>query len=431
MYVMIKLINFCKKIFLPNKWLFLIIFLALTIRLIYFINIKPWNEYYFIQKLDKGDAGEYQLLAETIVKTGKYPENIYLDTYRGPIFPLYISFIYLVFGIKHYLVLASQILLNIISIIFIYLICEKIFNKKLISLIAASFYSFEPNVIMLTMEYGTETLHATLLIISVYYLIMGIKFNKKNYLAISGLFFGITALTRPISLYFYILCIIFIFLFTIGNLSDKFKYATFFIAFYFIALFPWMYRNYKVYNHFSSNTFQGNAVLYYAGLTKHHLTGISTDMIFIDYLNSLDSIRKEKNMINPFEIDEQKQIIGFDYLKNNIISYIPLHIKGIFRYFIAPLFNNKYTFIFRIIFGFYFFVIYSLAIFGIWKMFKNKQYFFVLFFISIMFYFSFLTGIIGRARYRLPVTAFYLIFAAAGAYFIINRLFDRKIDYEK
>lgn len=414
-----------KNIFQNNKWLLAIVFVAFSVRVIYFLSVKPWESSFFEQKSDKVDSEEYHILAKMIVENGCYPENIYLDTYRTPVFPMYIALFYFLFGIKPYVVLITHILLNLISIIFIFLITEKIFNNKTVSLIASFLYAFEPNIVKLVAEFGTETLHATLLIISVYYLIAGLKDKKNIYIIVSGVFFGITVLTRPISFYFYFLCILFIFFFPYEKRKIKYKYVLLFITFYFISIAPWMYRNYKVYDHYSTNTFQGNAMMYYAEITKCYETGIPFDSVNKEYLNVLNKICEENRIKNPFDVDKQKGILGFNYIIQHLDVYIPLHLKGMLKFFIAPLNNEKYSYMSKIILASYFLIIYTSFLVGNYGMIKEKKHYYIISFNVLIFYFSFLTGIIGRARYRLPTTAFYLIIIAYGIYYITNKYKER------
>lgn len=410
-----------KNFLYKNKWIISILILSLLVRLIYFLSIKSWEDSFILEKVSSADASEYQLIACKIIENGGYPSNIYLDIYRTPVFPLYIALFYLIFGIKPFIVLFSYVLLNAISVMFLYLLCKKIFNNNTIALIASAFYALEPNIIKLTTEFGTETLHATLLIISVYYFIAGLKDKKNYFIIISAVFFGITALTRPISLYFYLICLLSISFYPRENVRFKLKYIILFISFYFISIAPWMYRNYVVYNHFSSNAFQGNAVLFNAGVIKSYETGIRVDSTHIQLKNELDKVCKENNITNPFEIDKQKQILGYNYLINHLDIYLKYYIKGMLNFFISPLNNPRYSVKSKIFVFIYFLFIYSLSLIGIYKLIKDRQYYYLLFLLVLIFYFCFFTGNLGVARYRAPTTAFYIILSSyATCYFLNN-----------
>jgi 4-amino-4-deoxy-L-arabinose transferase-like glycosyltransferase len=404
------------------KWLFAILLVAFIVRVAYFIYEKPWESNYIKQLEYRGDAKEYQRLAGKILETGTYPENYFLDTYRTPVFPIYVAAIYLIFGIKPHLVFFSHIILHLIIICFLFLLCRKLFLNMAIALIASALYALEPNIIKLVMEFGTETLHATLLIVSVYFFVSGLKENKLFNISVSAIFFGLTALTRPVNLYFYILCIILIVLYPGKILRLKLKTILLFGLFYFISISPWMYRNYKVYDHFSTNAFQGTAVYYNAIIVKSYVTGISMDSVIGEFVSNVDKICQEKNITNPFEMDKEKENYGMNYLKVHPGTYIVLHLKGMVKFFIAPLNNEKYSLKSKVVLSFYFAFIYIFSIIGIIIIIKKKQYYYLFTLVSIIFYFWFITGIIGLSRYRMPTTPFYLILCAIGIYFIFEKL---------
>jgi|WetSurMetagenome_2_1015567.scaffolds.fasta_scaffold19760_3 4-amino-4-deoxy-L-arabinose transferase-like glycosyltransferase len=410
------------KILKNNKWLSAILLVALIIRIFYFLNSKPWESSFMESQFTYNDSRGYHNLAVKIVETKSFPVNISLDTYRTPIFPLYIAFFYLIFGIKPYTVLFSYIILNLISVVFIYLLTKKLFNNKILSLIAVVLYAFEPNIIRLTIEFGTEILHATLMIISVYYFVVGLKDKKYSSIIISGILFGISVLTRPVNLYFYILCIIFILSYREIIMKQRIKIALLFVSAYLLSISPWMLRNYIEYGYFSTCAVQGSQMLYNAGVTKSYETGIRLDSINNEFHTILNNRCEEKNITNYFDIDKQSEIIGFEYLINHLNPYIYLHLKGMVKFFASPLDNIKYSFVTKILIGSYLFLIYLFYFIGIYFLFKEKEYYNILFFSSIILYFCFLTGVIGLSRYRTPTTAFYLIISAYGIYFLFNKL---------
>lgn len=400
-----------------NKYLLTILLVALTVRIAYLMSIKPWSGSYANDVLNYGDASEYNTIAKILVEEHKYPDNIFLDVYRTPVFPLYISIFYFLFGIKPYLIIISHLVLNLIAIISIYLLCNKLFGNKTISLFASALYALEPNVIKLVSEFGTETLHATFLIVSFYIFIKGLKDKKFLYIGVSGIIFGITALTRPINLYYYIPLILYILFFPNEKIKMKIKYVLIFIAFYFLTISPWMFRNYSVYGYFSTNVFQGNAIMYNAGLTKSYETGLSTDITHKEFLDELTNICETNKIQNQFEIEKVKNKLGTDYILGHLGTYIKLHLKGMLLFFISPLNNSNYGLLSKIVVFIYLSIIYLFCSIGLYYLIKHINYYILIVLFSTIFYFCFLTGILGISRYRLPTTAFYLIIASYGLYY--------------
>ncbi len=402
-----------------NKWLLLIIFIAVIVRIVYFFNVKPWESSFLESQMSYNDSRSYHEFAIRILENKDIPKNIGHDTYRTPVFPLVIFLLYFIFGIKPYFVIILNFILNIISIYYVYLLTNELFNKKLISLLSSFLYAFEPNLIKLNSEFGTEILHATLLIFSIYYLVKGFNNRKYSFFVISGFLFGLTALTRPISLYFYIICIIAILLYKDLLITKRIKFALVFVLVYFITLVPWMLRNYVEYGYFSTNAVQGFQLLYLAGVTKSYVTGMDVDSVHKEFNNLLINRCNEKSISNYFEVDKQREIIALDYLSKNFNSYIYLHVKGMAKYFLSPLGNSKYSRANQIVIGLYLIFIYLMFLIGSYYLSRDKKYFALLFLLILILYFCFLTGIIGISRYRAPTSAFYLIISSYGIYYLI------------
>lgn len=404
------------EIYKKNKWLLLILLAALAIRLAYFINVKPWERNYETGTEGFGDALEYQMLAGKILENGHYPENYFLDTYRTPGFPIYIALIYFLFGAKTHYVLFSYILLSVGTAFIIYLISLKLFDKKKIALLASALFSFEPNVLKLTSEFGTETLHAFFLVLSCYFFVSALKDKKIIFLASSAVLFAVTALIRPVSLYFYLICLAFILLYPGNRFLYKIKTAILFGIIYFAAISPWMYRNYSTYGHFSTNAFQGTAMYFNAIIVRAYVTGIPQDSSIVLTVNDVNKICEEKKLTNPFDVDREKEIYGYNYIKEHFGVYLKLHLKGMMNYFAAPLNNERYSVISKIFLWPYMMLVYFLGIYGLVKMLKMKDYYFAAFMFITVFYFWLVTGILGLARYRLPATPFFLLLSAFGIF---------------
>jgi len=414
-----------------NKWILVILFAALAVRMLYFVNIKPWDRNYSSGTEGYGDALEYQAVANKIIETGTYPENFFLDTYRTPGFPIYIAGIYYIFGVKPHYVLFSYIFLSVLTVLFIYLISKKLFDNNIIALFAAALFALEPNTIKLVTEFGTESLHGFLLIAAFYFLISGLKNEKAYIFILSAVIFGLAALTRPVNLYFYIICLALIVFYPQKKYLYKMKFALLFGLVYFLTITPWMYRNYRTYGHFSTNAFQGTAVYYNAILVKAYAEKLTMDTAMVKVVNDVNNICEEKKLTNPFDIDREKEIYGYNYINEHKTEYAVLHAKGMINFFAAPLNNENYSFSNKLVIGIYLGFIYVFSFVGIISLLKRKYYFLIASFLSVIFYFWFVTGILGLSRYRLPATLFYIIFCAAGIYYTSEyvklKLLNKKI----
>ena len=59
-------------------------------------------------------------------------------------------------------------------------------------------------------------------------------------------------------------------------------------------------------------------------------------------------------------------------------------------------------------------LIYLAALFGFFSMLKAKEYFALFLLLGLSFYFTFLIGIVGSPRFRIPIVPFYSIITASG-----------------
>ncbi|MCK4662448.1 MAG: glycosyltransferase family 39 protein [Bacteroidales bacterium] len=408
------------NILIKYKFLFYIIFITLIVESAYFMYDKPWQQKTIEQKFIHGDANSYHTLAINIVEKGKFPVYSGWDTFRTPGFPLYISFFYLVFGIKPWIIIFSQIFLHVFTIVFIYFLTKQIFNNK-IALISSILYAFEPNAIKLTMQFGTETLHAFLFIVSIYMFFRVINQNWFVNQILCGLLLGFTTLVRPINYYFTLLILFYLLLNQWKN--RKYLYSKmFFIVFaYLLTITPWLYRNFNNYGYFKLSSNKSDVLFVNIARFKALKTNSTETKIFNDLYNKAYNKYDINEKINPFEFDKANTFIALNIIRKNILSYSIFHVKGMIKFFISPLNNKSYNIGLKIIIAMYFSIIYIFLLYGFYLLLMNKQYYILVVFFSIIFYFSFFTGPVSVSRYRIPTTPFYLIISSYAFYkFYLN-----------
>ena len=73
-------------------------------------------------------------------------------------------------------------------------------------------------------------------------------------------------------------------------------------------------------------------------------------------------------------------------------------------------------------------IVYVFAVFGIWRMIKEKQALLMLFLVGSAGYFALISGIVSYARYRLPSMPFYILLASVGIVWLWEkRVMSRKL----
>jgi len=195
------------------------------------------------------DARQYNEYAINILTNVNWLSTAHWTEIREPLYPLFIAFIYSLFGIKNYLaVYIAQSLLSIVLCYLIYIFIRKAFNKfsAIIGFLIAGIYTF---YIFFTAYLIRETLVFTLLFASFYFLFSSVtcenKYNKR-YLFITAVF--LTLLFFTDARYLFFLPFLFIIFFVYKNLKESIKSYSLLLAMIFLFLIPWNVRNYIVYD---------------------------------------------------------------------------------------------------------------------------------------------------------------------------------------
>lgn len=191
------------------------------------------------------DPSDYSTLAQNLLqyKAYGYPlaNNQFKHTaFRPPGYSFFLSLIYACCDINNQLVKSVQIILDLLTILMIFLLAKKIFSPKK-ALIAAFIYAVIPEVIFFTASLHSETLSVFLLITMTYFL----SRKTKGAIAASGICWGLLCLTRPI---FIFIPLIVIATETIPNFRSRkyFSRIMIFCLMGFLTILPWTIRNYHI-----------------------------------------------------------------------------------------------------------------------------------------------------------------------------------------
>jgi 4-amino-4-deoxy-L-arabinose transferase-like glycosyltransferase len=223
-------------------WLVILLIFGFCLRVLAVIvfpdtNLQPSSDNYFFDQIAKG----------ILHGTGFHEGNLY--AYRPPLFPFFLSFIYLIFGEfpkGYYPFAIIQCVLGTISVYLLYKIVYLLSTKK-IAFIAAAIFCFFPTFVILSSQLLSENLFFFFLLLGFFYFIKSLQ-DEKIYLKIlAGLFLGIATLAREVTLYFLVFMIITMFLKKTNMKQFVFGSIIFLVAF-FAAISPWLIRNYQVFH---------------------------------------------------------------------------------------------------------------------------------------------------------------------------------------
>ena len=414
--------------------IYFILILSFIIRFIFLLlNPNYYNTHYegnlppehiYFKDYQVHDSQEYKALAINIIKKHKFSWDDEPVTFRTPFYPLFISLIFLIFGIKDFPVMFFQVIFSTITVYILYLIAKKVYNEK-VALISSILFALDPLSIFYSSLYMSETIFIFLFLVSIYFFVI------KNY-EISAIFLSLSSLTKPISLYSFLFFLPFI---------KKFKNMIFFLLIFSILPFLWTLRNYKNYKVFKFTSIDGFNLLYY---NASIFESLKKNILLQDVRDSFSKNLKDED--NPLKLSIYASKIAFNRILKEPFHYLLFHLKTSIRI----IFSTKSEDILLKIkgerketFEFYKDVIKG-NVFGIYKYiiilfcFLEVSLAFLIIFLGVFFtfikrgkfeflslflilYFFILSGMLQEARFRFPIISISYILFSAFLFKIFNK----------
>lgn len=352
----------------------------------------------------KRDAFEYDRLAISLLTKGSYVDTEGFPTARrAPLYPLFLAGVYSIFGHSYFWARVIQTILYSFLCIIVFLIGEKLFNKK-VALLSSLICVFYPNFIFFSYYGGpgfllSENLFIFLFSLSVLYFVKLYRRPTIFNAALAGSFLGLANLTRAVtSLFIFFILPWFLVCFAL-KIKEKFK-LWFIIIFSFLTIIsPWAFRNYLVFHKIVFTTQAGG--LFLTGNNPLAKGGAGRGIFTIEEYKSKLSGKNEIELEKIYFHD------GLQYLLSNPKIILPLFIKKllVFWYFKGDGLTN-----------FWYLFLLPFSLFGIFKSLKLESFrkgaFFLL---NIFLYFSFISMIFfGEPRFRYPIEPYMIIFASLG-----------------
>jgi len=433
---------------------------GLVFRILLYIIYQPANH---LDEVKSADALQYHISAKQLVNQGKFlvPDSE-VDVFRTPGYPIFIYCIYKIWGIKPYIVLFMQIFINLASVYVLYSIVRILFNNK-VGIISALLFNFEPDHLYYTFSLLTETPFVFIILSASLSLVYYLKRDKLVYLIVTSLLTGIATLIRPIAVYFPLILVLIIGFYQIhykkSGFSKTIKRIVTLIFTYVLTISPWLIRNFSLYGYPGLTSLSGQRLLYYdVAYTIKRTEKRSIDKIRGE-LDSLVTSRSDQTRLgNPFYKSKVKKEVALDYLKQHKFDYFKTQLLGMINIYssmeykaivqrflrkqVIPI-NIEYKSYdkfsvdlgrfkslppYLIIVGFFYTILlifyYATALGGLILLIKDKEYFLTFSIMGVILYFTILTGVVGVARFRLPISPFYIIFSG---YFFFSQCFGNKV----
>lgn len=259
----------------------IILVLALLVGAV--IRINGWYDGAGVNTLSTStDSVMYNTLATNLVDGNGYTGNDHMiaragepTVFYGPVFPLYLAFIYTLFGKHIPVVQFSHMALALLTVVLVYMLGARLFGR-VTGAIAAFIFAASPNIVYYNFKVLSETLY---IFIEVLVLIAMVALLQRDrpalrMLAGAGLLFGLAYLCRQT-----VIAVLFVFIpvflarFRDIGLSYLWQSLAVFIGVALLVVSPWVVRNYLVFDQIIAGTTTGPTTLWW-GTLEHKGTSL-------------------------------------------------------------------------------------------------------------------------------------------------------------
>jgi len=412
----------------------LIFILAFGIRFIYLLGTKrlPLFEFPFADAL-------YNLDWAKEIVSGKIWTKA--PFFRAPLYPFFLSFLIRIFGENLYVLRIVQMLFGSFSCVLIYFTSRRIFNSK-VALLSAIFACLYAPLIYFDLEFLDTFFIIFLDLLLIYLLLFNQKKPSSFKLLLSGIFLGLSAITRPNILLFAIFVPLGLIFYFRKEISPKkiFTFILFFAIGVFLVILPVTLVNYFAGKDSVLISWQGGINFYLgnnpqASGYKAVAPGIRTtwEGIYYDGITLAEKFSGKQLKLSQASDFWFKQ--GFDFILKEPFVALKLYLKKIalflggyeisenpnIYFFWSDPRNLLGPLLWKKIISFPGGILLPLAWLGILLALKERKRlslvlgFVLTYMLSVILFFV-------NTRFRIPVIPFLLIFSA----FAILKIFEQK-----
>lgn len=387
-----------------------IILIAVVIRTIYVIKYDPNIVY-------APDGNSYISLAENLISGKGFINSTEGFAVLPPVFPLWVAFLFSLFGKSIIAIRLSNIFFSIVTMLFLFLAVKEITKDKLPPLLVLAVSAIYPGYIVWCGYEITDAMFAMFVSIIMYLSLYFIKdkINIKK-IAVLGLLIGLANLIRG-NLILYPILVSFP-IFINRGYKKGLKLAITLIVCSTLPLLIWGARNYYRFDEFIPIASHGATALYLGNnpksfSDKFHISASDdkeTDFIeSVDVLGSKEANQKIQRRVLSYIKENPKTFIR-NTVERFLLYLRPVHINSAFNYFL----KSKSLLIDKIIY--YMFILGTVTLFyvaAIKKKYLRELLILFAIFFSVSASYS-VTAVVPSARYRLPIMGVEIIVAVVG-----------------
>lgn len=234
--------------FLKNHKVDLLIFLlALTVRMVlFFINLKASGGNF--EETIHGSDWYYEVSKNIFSGNGFSIDGISPSPVQVPLYPLFLAFSLFVFGSYKFAVVAQILIGSLIPILARHLSLRLIPHYG-VALFVGVVLALEPNFVLLSSIFFTETLFMLLFLLFMHSFISYLEKGDTKWLCVSAVLLGVSTLVKTTPQFFLIFLIPLFWWYLRKEFFVKklFIHSVLFVAIFLAVISPWLYRNYKTF----------------------------------------------------------------------------------------------------------------------------------------------------------------------------------------
>lgn len=407
----------------------LIFIIALILRLVAVFNLPPRYQ------IPLADASEYDKLAMNLLAGKGLVDTVtgLPTSWRVPLYPLFLAFIYLIFGHSYFAARIIQSILGALLCVIIFYIGKITFNRKvgLLSAIILScyqpfiFYAFYGGPTFLLSE-NLFTFLLALLVLSL------IKDFTKSFPPkggfISGILNGLLTLTRPVAgLFPAVIFILLLFKNKYSLVLSVNKILPLLIGFILVIL-PWTVRNYFIHKAFIPFSTEGGLALACGNNPYVKGDGLVPQAAIDKLLTEAD--KKRLSTMSEIEIDKMYRKYAKEFLLKNYKKIPKIFFRKVITLWDLYITDYDSTGQVKRKYNLWYSIVFIFALFGIVRSIKFKLNINSSLLISLFLYFTIIAIItVGGQRFRYPAEPYLIIFASVGAFTIFERFKKKFLSY--
>ncbi len=292
------------------------------------------------------DFAAYQTLAVTVADGHGYSGTAGATAFRPPGYPLFLAAIYFFFGKSLLFAKFSNVALGIGSTYLTYRLMSEVFSKK-VGIVAGLIVAFFPSLILYTSILATENLATFLMLLGLYWLIFALKSEQKWLFILSGMAFGLTALTRPNFLVLPPLIFLALFFRRAWGLSWIIFRGLLLAGGMLLVILPWSVRNYISLGHIipiSTNGGFNLLISFSEESTGAYIGGITENVFNAPF--DWNAYRIIGPDWNEYELDRAAYAEAFKYMRSNpdrVLSLAPIKLFNLLRDDVSGVYQNAHV----------------------------------------------------------------------------------------